>query len=304
MRSSPLLTFSAYLAFLALATALAASLGGVDLLRRPGRRWKLASRVLDREVDLASSLGWSRRAWFSLRGAAVGVAALAAIGTGIPLLVPAAPLATAFAVPYLLAGRAASRRLQRERTLVDWVRTVASRMRRNQGIDVILRDTGVHPPYGLEWVMAPLADTSLLLDEALVAFAGRARIAEAEMLVLALLASRTRRQEDLVVLLETVVLPVMEARLAEQVDALEATTQKRSQAIAMSLIMLGMFFALIRVEAIRRGYGTLPGQALLVVVGVTFGLVLLLVSRLYRTPTFTRWDLDAYCQELRAVGSV
>jgi len=304
MRTSPLLTFSAYLAFLALAAALAASLRGGDSAALPRRRWQTLSRLIDNDADLASSLGWSTRAWLSMRAAAVVVAALAAIATGIPLLMLAAPLATAFAVPYLLAGRAASRRLQRERTLVDWVRTIVSRMRRNQGIDVVLRDSGVHPPFGLEWVLAPLADVSLVLDEALVAFAGRARIPEAEMLVLALLASRTRRQEDLVVLLETVVLPVMEARLAEEVDALEATTQKRSQAIAMSLIMLGMFVALIRVEVIRHGYGSLAGQAVLAVAGATFGLVLMLVSRLYRTPSFTRWDLDAYCRELRAVGSV
>jgi uncharacterized membrane protein (DUF485 family) len=194
--------------------------------------------------------------------------------------------------------------MRRERALVDWVRTIVSRMRRNQGIDVILRDSGLHPPYGLEWILAPLSDPSLVLDEALVAMADRARIPEAEMLCLALLASRTRRQEDLVVLLENVVLPVMEAKLQEQVDALEAMTQKRSQAVAMSLIMLGMFLALIRVDAIRQGYASLPGQALLVVTAVIFGLVLLLVSSLYRVGTFTRWDLERYRRELRSLGSV
>jgi uncharacterized membrane protein (DUF485 family) len=209
-----------------------------------------------------------------------------------------------FAVPYLLSGRAAALRLRRERTLVDWVRTMVGRMRRNQGIDVILRDGGTHPPYGLEWILAPLADTSLVIDAALVQVAERARIPEAEMLALALLASRTRRQEDLIPLLETVVLPVMEAKLDEQVDALEATTQKRSQAVAMSLIMLGMFAALIRVDAIRQGYATFAGQVLLVITGLLFALVLFLVSRLYRTQPFTRWDLEAYRQALHAAGSV
>jgi hypothetical protein len=208
-----------------------------------------------------------------------------------------------FAVPYLLSGRAASRSLKRERTLVDWVRTMVSRMRRNQGIDVILRDSGLHPPYGLEHILQPLADSSLLIDEALVRVAERARVPEAEMLALALLASRTRRQEDLVVLLEHVVLPVMEAKLEEQVDALEAMTQKRSQAVAMSLILICMFLALIRVDVIRHGFATLAGQGILVTTAVVFAVVLALVSRLYRVGSFTRWDLESYRQELRAVGN-
>jgi uncharacterized membrane protein (DUF485 family) len=304
MKLSALGTFGLYMAFMALAAAIAATLGGADLLRQPARMRHALAPVLERERDLAAGLGWSQRTWSTVRLLAVVGAGLAAIPTGIPLLLVTAPLSMVFVVPYVLSGRAAARSLRRERTLVDWVRTIVSRMRRNQGIDVILRDGGVHPPYGLEWILAPLADANLLMDEAIVRFTERARMPEAEMLGLALLASRTRRQEDLVSMLESVVLPVMEAKLEEQVDALEASTQKRSQAVAMSLIMLGMFVALIRVDSIRHGFSTFAGQALLVVTGLVFGLVLLLVSRLYRGHDFTRWDLDAYRQALRAIGSV
>ncbi|HEY8739696.1 MAG TPA: hypothetical protein VIN56_03775 [Candidatus Dormibacteraeota bacterium] len=304
MSLSPVITFSLYLAFLALAAALAVSVGGGDILRRPGWVSARLRPLGERERDLAASLGWRFRSWLLVRAAAVLIGFVGALLTGIPLLVGAAPLAMLFIVPYLMSGRAAARRLRRERTLVDWVRTMVSRMRRNQGIDVILRDGGVNPPYGLEWTLAPLADTSLLLDEALVRMAERARIPEAEMLCLALLASRTRRQEDLVLLLEKVVLPVMEAKLTEQVDALEAMTQKRSQAVAMSLIMLGMFLALIRVDAIRHGFASFGGQVLLTVTAIAFALVLVLVSSLYRVGTFTRWDLEAYQRELRGLGSV
>lgn len=304
MIASPVTTFSLYLAFLALAAGLAAALGGADLFRRPSAAARQLRPIAERERDLAASLGWNFRTWVILRVVAVAAAFLLVLPMGIPLLVATAPLATVFAIPYLFAGRAASLRLRRERTLVDWVRTMVSRMRRNQGIDVILRDSGLHPPYGLEFTLAPLADPSLLIDEALVQMADRARIPEAEMLTLALLASRTRRQEDLVVLLEQVVLPVMEAKLAEQVDALEAMTQKRSQAVAMSLILLCMFLALVRVDVIRRGFATFAGQLVLVVTAVTFALVLMLVSRLYRVPSFTRWDLGQYREELRSLGSV
>jgi len=304
MGNSPVMTFSLYLAFLALAAGLAASLGGVDLLRRPGVAAGRLRPLVDRERDLAASLGWTLRTWLALRVIAVIGAFAVSLPVGIPLLLAAAPLAMIFAIPYLFAGRAATLSLRRERTLLDWVRTMVSRMRRNQGIDVILRESGLHPPYGLEYILAPLADTSLLIDEALVRTAERARIPEAEMLALALLASRTRRQEDLVVLLEHVVLPVMEAKLAEQTDALEAMTQKRSQAVAMSLILLFMFLALIRVDVIRHGFATFAGQVLLVITAVTFALVLMLVSRLYRVSTFTRWDLERYRQELRGLGSV
>lgn len=304
MIGSPVLTFSLYLGFLAIAAALAAAIGGADILGRPARMLATSRPALERERDLSASLGWNFRYWLALRAVTLLAALVLALLTGIPLLIGAAPLATLFAVPYLLSGRAAARRMRRERTLVDWVRTMISRMRRNQGIDVILRDGGLHPPFGLEWILAPLADPVLALDEALVKMADRARIPEAEMLCLALLASRTRRQEDLVFLLERVVLPVMEAKLQEQVDALEAMTQKRSQAVAMSLIMLGMFLALIRVDAIRRGYASPAGQALLVVTAIVFALVLLLVSSLYRVGTFTRWDLERYRRELRALGSV
>jgi hypothetical protein len=304
MSYSPVLTFSLYLAFLALAAALAVAVGGGDIVSRPGRWFGRLGPIGERERDLATSLGWRFRSWVLLRVVAVALAFGLALPTGIPLLVVAAPLVMLFVVPYLLSGRAASRRLRRERTLVDWVRTMVSRMRRNQGIDVILRDGGLNPPYGLEWTLAPLADPSLLIDEALVAMADRARVPEAEMLCIALLASRTRRQEDLVVLLEKVVLPVMEAKLTEQVDALEAMTQKRSQAVAMSLIMLGMFLALIRVDAIRAGFASFAGQVLLVVTALVFAMVLGLVSSLYRLGTFTRWDLEAYRAELRGMGSV
>jgi hypothetical protein len=304
MGNSPVMTFSLYLAFLALAAGLAASLGGVDLLWRPGVAAGRLRPLVDRERDLAASLGWTLRSWLALRVIAVIGAFAVSLPVGIPLLLAAAPLAMIFAIPYLFAGRAATLSLRRERTLLDWVRTMVSRMRRNQGIDVILRESGLHPPYGLEYILAPLADTSLLIDEALVRTAERARIPEAEMLALALLASRTRRQEDLVVLLEHVVLPVMEAKLAEQTDALEAMTQKRSQAVAMSLILLFMFLALIRVDVIRHGFATFAGQVLLVITALTFALVLMLVSRLYRVSTFTRWDLERYRQELRGLGSV
>ncbi|MFN2466494.1 MAG: type II secretion system F family protein [Candidatus Dormibacteria bacterium] len=303
MRSSPVLVFSLYLAFLALAAALAAAVGGGDVLLHP----RLASRfrpIAERERDLAASLGWRFRSWLAVRILAIVAALIAAMPTGIPLLIVAAPIAMVFVVPYLFSGRAASRRLRRERTLVDWVRTMISRMRRNQGIDVVLRDSGLNPPYGLEWVLQPLGDPALLIDEALVQMANRARVPEAEMLCIALLASRTRRQEDLVIMLERVVLPVMEAKLTEQVDALEAMTQKRSQAVAMSLIMLGMFLALIRVDAIRHGFASFAGQVLLAVAAMAFALVLGLVASLYRLRTFTRWDLEAYRNELRGLGSV
>ncbi|MDQ6747207.1 MAG: hypothetical protein M3010_03755 [Candidatus Dormibacteraeota bacterium] len=298
------MTFSLYLAFLGLAAALAVAVGGGDLAARPGRLASRLAPLAERERDLATSLGWRFRSWMALRVVAIVAAFAAALPAGIPLLTMAAPVVMLFVVPYLLSGRAAARRLRRERTLVDWVRTMVSRMRRNQGIDVILRDGGLNAPYGLEWTLAPLADPSLLIDEALVRMADRARVPEAEMLCIALLASRTRRQEDLVLLLESVVLPVMEAKLTEQVDALEAMTQKRSQAVAMSLIMLGMFLALIRVDAIRHGFASFAGQVLLVVTAVAFALVLGLVSSLYRVGSFTRWDLDAYRQELRGLGSV
>ncbi|MGI8610526.1 MAG: hypothetical protein ACR2MY_15100 [Candidatus Dormibacteria bacterium] len=304
MSASPVITFSLYLAFLALAAGLAAALGGADLLRQPARFAARLRPIADRERDLAAGLGWRFRTWVALRVAAVAGAFVAVLPMGIPLLLAAAPLAMIVVVPYLLSGRASSLRLKRERTLVDWVRTMVSRMRRNQGIDVVLRDSGLHPPFGLEFILAPLADPALLIDEALVRMADRARVPEAEMLALALLASRTRRQEDLVILLEQVLLPVMEAKLAEQVDALEAMTQKRSQAVAMSLILLSMFLALIRVDVIRHGFATVAGQVLLVVTAITFALVLALVSRLYRVNTFTRWDLERYREELRGLGSV
>jgi hypothetical protein len=305
MTSSPLLTFTLYLAFLAVAAALAGAIGGSHLLSRPGSRISTRLRpLIEAERDLAASLGWSFRAWVTLRLAAPVAALVVAIRVGIPLLTVAAPLAMLFVVPYLFRGRAAARRLRRERSLVDWVRTLISRMRRNQGIDVILRDSGVHPPFGLEATLSPLADTTLLIDEAVVRMAEQARLPEAEMLALALLASRTRRQEDLVLLLENVVLPVMEAKLQAEVDSLEAITQKRSQAIAMSLIMLGMFLALVRVDVIRHGFASFPGQVLLVITAMAFALVLLLVSALYRVAPSTRWNLERYRQELRSLGSV
>lgn len=302
---SPILLYVTALLALACAAALAAAIGGgidpsgwLRVLRRAFRP------VLERERSLIIGLGWSPRLWVLVRVGAMVGGTLLAIPSQIPLLIFGAPIAALLAVPWLMSGRAANRRLRQERAMADWVRTVVARMRRNQGIDVILRDSGAHPPLQLEPVLSPLADTDMLVDEALVEMAARASFPEAEMLCLTLLASRTRRQEDLIGLLEGVLLPVMEAKVTEQADALEAVTQRRAQAVAMSLIMLAMTAALLRVDVIRAGYSTAGGQVVLGVVGLTFVAVLFIVSRLYVPPPVIHWDLEAYRRELRGLGSV
>jgi len=304
MPHSPLLTYALYTSFLAAGIALAAVVGGTEVVSLARRTSRWVKPMVEREKALAAGLGISDRQWLVLRIGTVLAAFLLAWPVQIPLLTLGAPMLAAIVVPYLFSGRAAARRVKRERALVDWVRTVVARMRRNQGIDVILRDSGAHPPFGLEYELAPLADTSLLLDQAIVQVVTRARIPEAEMLGLTLIASRTRRQEDLIHVLDAVLLPVLEAKLEEQLDALEAMTQKRSQAVAMSAIMLVLFFALIRVDSIRRGFASVGGQLLLVLVAVTFALVLWIVSRIYGVPMSTRWDLETYRRELRAAGTV
>src|SRR5215472_16204884 len=113
----PLVFAAEIILVLALAAAAAAVFLGLPLDPH-GRRWRdLARPHLDRQRDLAQSLGLRLRSWLLLRAVCTGAGLGAGGLTGIPTLTVGGAALGMVGLPWLLAGRAARRRLGMERAL-------------------------------------------------------------------------------------------------------------------------------------------------------------------------------------------
>src|SRR5438874_180218 len=143
----PPLVFAAEVVLvLALSAAAAAVFLGVPF-EGPRARWRtLVQPSLERQRDLAQSLGLRLRSWLALR-ALCGAAGLVAGGlTGAPTIAVGAAALGLFGLPWLLAGRAARRRLGMERALAGLVIEIRDLMRQsNLALDRALREAARGP---------------------------------------------------------------------------------------------------------------------------------------------------------------
>ena len=253
------------------------------------------------QQDIAQSLGLSPRAWLALRVVAGLTGLTLGSLTGLGTVTVAGMLLGVFGLPWLLAGRAAKRRLRMERALSTLALSVRNLMQQsNLALDRALREAARSPAPELSWVLSPLAG-DVQVSEALVEVARRARSPLADLLVTAMLVARTHNPLALVKVTDEVVLPLMEQAVDVQEQNHATVAQQRTAALAIGVILGILFFSVMRVPSLYAYYSTAGGQlVLLVVMAMYLGLVWLL-GRMARPLEWVEWDIAAVRREAEAL---
>jgi hypothetical protein len=300
--SVPPLVFAAEIVLaLALAAGAAALFLGVpvDAARR---RWReLVRPFMERQRDLALSLGLPLRGWLMLRLLCAGAGLAAGTLTGVPTLTVGAAALGLFGLPWLLAGRAARRRLTMERALAGFVAEVRDLMRQsNLALDRALREAARGPAPELRHVLLPLAGDQPVAAS-LTEVASRARSPLVDLVVSALLIARTHDPMALVRVVDEVLRPVLQVSVEVQEENHATVAQQRAAALAIGVIMALLLAAVMRVPSMQAFYLSPQGQLVLLAV---FGMYLALVwaiGQVARPLCWVAWDIDALRRETEAL---
>ncbi len=289
----------ALLAAIVLVFALSAAVAALELGVPPPRIWRRPT--LDRQRDLAREVGCGLGAWLGLRaGCAIGGLAAGA-ATGIPSLALGGGLLGLVGVPWLVAGRAAQRRLDMERALAALVLEVQALMRQsNLALDRALREAARHPAPALAWVLAPLAGDAPVAT-CLEEVGRRAHSPLADLVVTALLLARTHGPETFAQMAEQVLNPVLELSVEIQEQNHATLAQQRAAALAVGTIMLGLLVAVLHVPSMHDFYVSAPGQLVLLSVLAMYVALVWLIGRVARPLGWAEWDLAAVRREAEAL---
>jgi hypothetical protein len=286
---------------LTLAAAAAAAFLGFPGEGRRGRWRQTLGTYVNRQRDLAHSLGLSARTWLLLRllCATGGVVAGFLVGVPIPGLAGAG--LGLLGLPWLLAGRAAKRKLDMERALAAMVVEVRELMRQsNLALDRALREAARSPQPALRHVVAPLA-SDLPIADCLAEVARRARSPLADLTVTALLIARTHNPMALVRVTDEVLRPLLEVSVGLQEENHATVAQQRAAALVIGLIMALLFAALMRVPSMQAFYESVAGQVVLLsVLAMYLGLVWV-IGQVARPLSWVAWDIDAVRRETEAL---
>lgn len=278
-----------------------AAILGVQPLARSSRRRTIP--LLEHEKDVAVALGWPWRRWIALRASVTIAGVAVGFTTQIWLLSCLLGVIGFFGVRFLVAGRAARRRLGMERAFLVQLRALRDRMAiGNQSLDSALQEIGRNPGRELTYVLEPWAQGGSVTGN-IVRSGLRSRSPLVEHACAVLIWARTRSLDGLISAIDDVLLPVGEAQLQVEEESLVTLTQQRAVTFAMSALMTVMFVSLVRVATFRAYYQTFAGTVvLLVAVAMFFGLIAML-GRIARTARWTRWDLrQVQDQELHPHG--
>ncbi len=278
-----------------------AAILGVQPLAISSRRRTLP--LFEHEKDVAAALGWQWRRWIALRAGVTLAGIAVGVTTQIWLLTALLGLIGFFGVRFLVAGRAARRRLGMERAFLVQLRVLRDRMAiGNQSLDSALQEIGRNPGRELAYVLAPWAEGGSVTGN-IVSSGLRSRSALVEHACAVLIWARTRSLDELIAAIDDVLLPVGEAQLAVEEESLVTLTQQRAVTFAMSALMTVMFVSLVRVASFRAYYDTVPGTVVLLVAVAMFFALIALLGRIARTARWTRWDLrQVQEQELHPHG--
>jgi hypothetical protein len=298
----PPLVFAAEIVLvLALAAAAAALFLGVpvDATRRRGQEMLLP--FLERQRDLAQSLGLRLRSWLLLR-LLCGIAGLAAgTVTGVPTLTLGATALGLFGLPWLLAGRAARRRLTMERALSGFVTEVRDLMRQsNLALDRALREAARGPAPELRHVLAPLAGDQPVAVS-LTEVTRRARSPLVDLVVTALLIARARDPMALVRVVDEVLRPVLEVSIEVQEENHATVAQQRAAALAIGVIMALLLAAVMRVPSMQAFYLSPQGQVVLLAVFAMYLALVWAIGQVARPLRWVAWDIEAVRRETEAL---
>ncbi len=278
-----------------------ASILGVQPLAKSSRRRTVP--LLEYEKDVAAAMGWPWRRWIALRAGVTIAGAVVGLTTQIWLLSLVLGAIGFFGVRFLVAGRAARRRLRMERAFLVQLRVLRDRMAiGNQSLDSALQEIGRNPGRELVHVLEPWAQGGSVTGN-IVQSGLRSRSPLIEHACAVLIWARTRSLDGLISAIDDVLLPVGEAQLQVEEESLVTLTQQRAVTFAMSALMAVMFVSLIRVASFRAYYDTFAGTVVLLLAVAMFFALIATLGRIAQTARWTRWDLGSIQdQELHPHG--
>jgi len=302
VRPAPPLVLAAEIVLvLALAAGAAALFLGVPLTSTRRRSRALIRSYLERQRDLAQSLGLRLRSWLLLRLLCTGAGLAAGALTGVPTLTLGAAALGLFGLPWLLAGRAARRRLAMERGLAGFVAEVRDLMRQsNLALDRALREAARGPAPELRHVLAPLAGDAPVAAS-LAEVARRARSPLVDLVVTALLIARTRDPMALVRVVDEVLRPLLQVSVEVQEENHATVAQQRAAALAIGVIMAVLLAAVMRVPSMQAFYLSVAGQLVLLAVFAMYLALVWVIGQVARPLRWVAWDIDALRRETEAL---
>jgi hypothetical protein len=220
-----------------------------------------------------------------------GIPTVAAGGLGLGL----------FALPWLLAGRAAQRRLRMERALTGFLLEVRNLMQHsNLALDRALREAARNPAPELAPALAPLAG-DMPVAAALTGLARRARSPLVDIVASALLIARTHNPRALVKVIDDVLLPVLGVTVDVQEENHATVAQQRAAALAIGVIMVVLFASVMRVASMHAFYGSPAGQLVLLAVAAMYLGLVWAIGHVARPVRWVEWDVDAVRREAEAL---
>jgi Flp pilus assembly protein TadB len=288
---SPVFFYGQLILVLALAVSVAMLVAGGGRGEQPSSRSWLQP-FLQGQRGRAVALGWSLRAWMSLRVGSVLAGLVIGLVIGTPVVILGCVAAGILAVPFVLGPLTDRRRLQMERALVEQVRAIVGLVRMsNQTLDEALTDAGANPQPVLRPILEPLADTHRSIRDRLIEVDRRAVSPIANRVCADLLLSLDTSPEAFVTEATEVLIPQYDADLALQ-ERNHAIAQGSRQAGYIVACLMGlMFLVVMRVDNFRAAYSRPLGQAVLVLVAALVMLIFWVISALTPRSRWVRWNL-------------
>jgi Flp pilus assembly protein TadB len=261
----------------------------------------LVRPYLERQRDIAQGLGVSFRGWLVLRaGAAAAGLGLGAL-TGIPTVTLGGLGLGLLGLPWLLSGRAAQRRLRMERAFSGLLVELRNLMQlSNLALDRALREAARSPAPELTHILAPMAGDEPI-GSSLTEIARRARSPLADLIVSSLLIARTHNPLALVRVIDEVLIPVLGVTVSVQEENHATVAQQRAASIAIGVIMLVLFAAVVRVPSLHAFYDSPAGQLVLLAVAAMYLGLVWLIGHVTRPVRWVEWDVDAVRRETEAL---
>jgi hypothetical protein len=299
--SGPLVFAVEIVLLLALAAVAAAVFLGAPGAEVGPRLRRVVRPYLERQRDIAQGLGISFRGWLLLRaGAAAAGLALGAL-TGIPTVTVGGLGLGLLGLPWLLAGRAAQRRLRMERAFSGLLVELRNLMQlSNLALDRALREAARNPAPELAHILAPMAGDEPI-GNSLTEIARRARSPLADLIVSSLLIARTHNPRALVRVIDEVLIPVLDVTVAVQEENHATVAQQRAASIAIGVIMLVLFAAVVHVPSLHAFYDSPSGQVVLLTVAAMYLGLVWLIGHVTRPVRWVEWDVEAVRHETEAL---
>lgn len=170
----------------------------------------------------------------------------------------------------------------------------------NLALDRALREAARNPAPELAAVLSPMAGDEPI-GESLTELARRARSPLADLIVTSLLIARTHNPMALIRVIDEVLIPVLGVTVEVQEQNHATVAQQRAASVAIGVIMVVLFAAVVHVASLRAFYDSAAGQLVLVVVAVMYLALVWLIGHVTRPVRWVEWDVDSVRREMEAL---